>query len=48
MAAACLLVDAAGKSLTVASRTKVRIAIIDRTKLKSGEAIQDRLSDGAN
>ena len=43
IASACPLADAAGKSLTVASGTKVRIAIINRTKLKSGEAIQGRL-----
>ena len=43
VASACLPADAAGKSLTVASGTKVRIAIVDRTKLKPAEAIQGRL-----
>jgi hypothetical protein len=38
-----LFADAGEKSLIVANETKARVAIIERTKLKRGEAIQGRL-----
>jgi hypothetical protein len=45
IAATCLGADAGGNFLTVASATKVRVAITERTRLKRGEAIQGRLME---
>ena len=44
-AATCLGSDSDGKSPAVASGTKVRVAIIQRTKLKVGAPIQSRLME---
>ena len=45
IAATCWGTDSSGKSLAVASGTKVRVAIIQRTKLKAGEPIQSRVME---
>jgi hypothetical protein len=45
IAATCWGADSNGKSLAVASGTKVRVAITQRTKLKVGEPIQGRLME---
>ena len=45
IAATCWGTDSNGKSLAVASGTKVRVAITQRTKLKAGEPIQSRLME---
>ena len=44
-AANCLGADSENRSLAVVSGTKVRVAIIQRTKLKTGESIEGRLTE---